>query len=27
LEFCCQTRPFNEADLHQQSEVSVASSS
>jgi catechol 2,3-dioxygenase-like lactoylglutathione lyase family enzyme len=27
LEFCCQTRPFNEADLHRQSEVSVASSS
>jgi len=27
LEFCCQIRPFNESDLHQQSEVSVASSS
>lgn len=27
LEFCCQTRPFNETDLHQQSQVSVASSS
>jgi catechol 2,3-dioxygenase-like lactoylglutathione lyase family enzyme len=26
LEFCCQIRPFNETDLHQQSEVSVASS-
>lgn len=26
LEFCCQIRPFNESDLHQQSEVSVASS-
>jgi catechol 2,3-dioxygenase-like lactoylglutathione lyase family enzyme len=26
LEFCYQIRPFNESDLHQQSEVSVASS-
>lgn len=26
LEFCCQIRPFNESDLHQVSEVSVASS-
>jgi catechol 2,3-dioxygenase-like lactoylglutathione lyase family enzyme len=27
LEFCCQTRPFQEADLHRQSQVTVASSS
>jgi catechol 2,3-dioxygenase-like lactoylglutathione lyase family enzyme len=26
LEFCCQTRPFQEADLHQQSDVTIASS-
>lgn len=24
LEFCCQVRPFNESDLHQQSEVTIA---
>ena len=27
LEFCCQTRPFDESDLHQVSEASVAGSS
>jgi catechol 2,3-dioxygenase-like lactoylglutathione lyase family enzyme len=27
LEFCCQIRPFDESDLHKQSEVTVASTS
>jgi glyoxylase I family protein len=26
LEFCCQIRPFNDADLHQRSQVGVAAS-
>lgn len=26
LEFCCQTRPFDESDLHRVSEASIASS-
>jgi hypothetical protein len=24
LEYCCQTRPFNEPDLHGESEASIA---